>query len=78
MVTSRCPWRRRGGREAMNRRVLKLFDLPAVGGETLHVAKDREILVTDDGAELSRQIVAAGFGRLSGAADSDRRSRSTD
>ncbi|MBX3394129.1 MAG: SDR family NAD(P)-dependent oxidoreductase [Phycisphaerae bacterium] len=47
-----------GRRKRLNRRVLSLVDLPSVCGEALRVAKDREILVTDDGAELSRQMVA--------------------
>lgn len=45
-------------RESLNRRLLSLVHLPAAVGDTIHVARDREILVTDDGAELSRQIVA--------------------
>ncbi|HWL94748.1 MAG TPA: SDR family NAD(P)-dependent oxidoreductase [Phycisphaerae bacterium] len=50
---------------SMNRRVLTPVDLPQASGEPLRISVDREILVTDDGAELSRQIVsrldAAGY-----------------
>ena len=45
-------------RVEMNRRVLGIVELPAAVDSPICIACDREILVTDDGADLSRRIVA--------------------
>lgn len=45
-------------RRQLNRRVLTAIELPSATGGALRIGRDREVLVTDDGGELSRQIVS--------------------